>query len=312
VDRRKFIKYGSLASGSLLLPTGLDVIFEPDEKTYKLTILHTNDVHSRIDPFPMDGSSNQGKGGAAKRMAIISKIRAEEKNVLLLDAGDMFQGTAYFNFFKGELEIKLMSQMGYDAATLGNHDFDGGIENLRDQLKSFANFPIINANYQFDDTAMKGMTVPYKIIRKGPLKIGITGIGIELNGLVPKKLCGDTQYLNPLESAEKNAKLLKAEFNCDYVICLSHLGYSYKTDQISDLKLAAASSNIDLIIGGHTHTFLDKPVIIRNREMKEVHVCQVGWAPIKLGKIEIEFDKKSKKKSIGGTALGLSKNLDLS
>lgn len=298
MDRRKFIKYGSLASGSLLLPTGLDVIFEPDEKTYKLTILHTNDVHSRIDPFPMDGSSNQGKGGAAKRMAIISKIRAEEKNVLLLDAGDMFQGTAYFNFFKGELEIKLMSQMGYDAATLGNHDFDGGIENLRDQLKSFANFPIINANYQFDDTAMKGMTVPYKIIRKGPLKIGITGVGIELNGLVPKKLCGNTLYQNPLESAEKYAKILKQDFNCDYVICLSHLGYSYKTDQISDIKLAAASTHIDLIIGGHTHTFLDKPTAVKNITGREVLVTQAGWAGMILGRIDVYFERGSRKKSV--------------
>jgi 5'-nucleotidase len=298
VDRRKFIKYGSLASGSLLLPTGLDVIFEPDEKTYKLTILHTNDVHSRIDPFPMDGSSNQGKGGAAKRMAIISKIRAEEKNVLLLDAGDMFQGTAYFNFFKGELEIKLMSQMGYDAATLGNHDFDGGIENLRDQLKSFANFPIINANYQFDDTAMKGMTIPYKIIRKGPLKIGITGVGIELNGLVPKKLCGNTLYQNPLESAEKYAKILKQDFNCDYVICLSHLGYSYKTDQISDIKLAAASTHIDLIIGGHTHTFLDKPTAVKNITGREVLVTQAGWAGMILGRIDVYFERGSRKKSV--------------
>jgi 5'-nucleotidase len=246
----------------------------------------------------MDGSSNQGKGGAAKRMAIISKIRAEEKNVLLLDAGDMFQGTAYFNFFKGELEIKLMSQMGYDAATLGNHDFDGGIENLRDQLKSFANFPIINANYQFDDTAMKGMTIPYKIIRKGPLKIGITGVGIELNGLVPKKLCGNTLYQNPLESAEKYAKILKQDFNCDYVICLSHLGYSYKTDQISDIKLAAASTHIDLIIGGHTHTFLDKPTAVKNITGREVLVTQAGWAGMILGRIDVYFERGSRKKSV--------------
>jgi 5'-nucleotidase len=183
-----------------------------------------------------------------------------------------------------------MSQMGYDAATLGNHDFDAGIENLRDQLKSFANVPIINANYKFDDTAMKGMTVPYKIIRKGPLKIGITGVGIELNGLVPKKLCGDTQYLNPLESAEKNAKLLKAEFNCDYVICLSHLGYSYKTDQISDLKLAAESSNIDLIIGGHTHRFFDAPRNYVNKSGGQTVVNQAGWGGLRLGRLDYVFN----------------------
>ena len=298
MDRRKFINFGSLASGSLLLPSGLGINFEPDEKIQKLTILHTNDVHSRIDPFPMDGSGNQGKGGAAKRMAIITKIRAEEKNVILLDAGDMFQGTPYFNYFKGELEIKLMSQMGYDAATLGNHDFDGGIENIRDQLKSYANFPIINANYQFDDTAMKGMTLPYKIIRKGPLKIVITGVGIELNGLVPKKLCGNTLYQNPLESAEKYAKILKQDFNCDYVICLSHLGYSYRTDQISDIKLAAASAHVDLIIWGHTHTFLDKPTAVKNITGREVLVTQAGWAGMILGRIDVLFDRGTRKKSV--------------
>lgn len=303
MERREFLKYTGLTGGSLLVPSGINALGVLDESIHKLTILHTNDVHSRIDPFPMDGSSNQGKGGAAKRMAIISKIRAEEKNVILLDAGDMFQGTPYFNYFRGELEIKLMSQMGYDAATLGNHDFDAGIENLRDQLKSFANFPIINANYKFDDTAMKGMTVPYKIIRKGPLKIGITGVGIELNGLVPKKLCGDTQYLNPLESAEKNAKLLKAEFNCDYVICLSHLGYSYKTDQMSDLKLAAASSNIDLIIGGHTHTFLEKPSSVVNAIGREVLVTQAGWAGMILGRVDVFFERRTRKKSVSGNSI---------
>ena len=302
MNRRKFLNYGTLVGGSILLPSGLKA-FHLDEEIsmHKLTILHTNDVHSRIDPFPMDGSSNQGKGGAAKRMAIISKIRSEEKNVLLLDAGDMFQGTPYFNYFNGELEIKLMSQMGYDVATLGNHDFDGGIENLRDQLKAHAKFPIVNSNYLFDNTAMQGMAQPYKIIKKGPIKIGITGVGIELNGLVPKKLCGETVYLNPIEAAEKNAKILKKDYHCDYVICLSHLGYSYKTDQISDLKLAAGSSSIDLIIGGHTHTFLEKPTIVSNSEGREVLVTQAGWAGMILGRIDVIFEKSFKNKCISCT-----------
>ena len=305
MKRRDFIRYGSLAGGTLLLPQGSYAkgLMDNDSSAHKICILHTNDVHSRIDPFPMDGSANQGKGGAAKRMAIIEQIRKEEEHVLLLDAGDMFQGTPYFNFFQGELEIKLMSQMGYDAATVGNHDFDGGIENLRDQLKNHAKFPIINANYNFENTAMSGMAKPYKVIKKGPIKIGITGVGIELNGLVPKKLCGETIYNNPLESAEKYAAILKNDYGCHYVICLSHLGYSYKTEQISDLKMAAESTNIDLIIGGHTHTFLNKPTAILNKKGKEVLVAQAAWAGMILGRIDVFFEKNFRKKCLSCSSI---------
>jgi 5'-nucleotidase len=304
MNRRKFLNYGTLVGGSLLLPSGLKALHTDEEiSMHTLTILHTNDVHSRIDPFPMDGGNNQGKGGVAKRMAIIEQIRKEEQNVLLLDAGDMFQGTPYFNYFNGELEIKLMSKMGYDAATIGNHDFDGGIENLRDQLSNHANFPIINANYNFDNTAMSGMAKPFKVIKKGPIKIGITGVGIELNGLVPKKLSGDTTYNNPIESAERYASILKNDYGCHYVICLSHLGYSYKTEQVSDLKMAAESSHIDLIIGGHTHTFLNKPSSVMNKKGKEVLVAQAGWAGIILGRIDVIFEKNFRKKCLSCTSI---------
>jgi 5'-nucleotidase len=300
MKRRDFLKYSSLSSAGLIIPSslhGISPLLE-DASLLKLTILHTNDVHSRIDPFPMDGGSNQGKGGVAKRMALINRIRSEEKNVILLDAGDMFQGTPYFNYFQGELEVKMMSNMGYDAATLGNHDFDGGIENLQKQLSEHASFPIINANYLFDNTAMKDMAQPYKIIKKGPLKIGITGVGIELNGLVPKPLYKETVYINPIEAADNYAGILKNDYKCDYVICLSHLGYSYKTDKISDLKLAASSQNIDLIIGGHTHTFLDQPTSLKNKAGKDILVTQAGWAGIVLGRIDVFFEKSMKKKCV--------------
>lgn len=300
MKRRDFLKYSSLSSAGLIIPSSLDGISPllQDASLHKLTILHTNDVHSRIDPFPMDGGSNQGKGGVAKRMALINRIRSEEKNVILLDAGDMFQGTPYFNYFQGELEVKMMSNMGYDAATLGNHDFDGGIENLQKQLIKHASFPIINANYLFENTAMKDMAQPYKIIKKGPMKIGITGVGIELNGLVPKSLYKETYYIDPIAAADKYAGILKNDYKCDYVICLSHLGYSYKTDKISDLRLAASSQNIDLIIGGHTHTFLDQPTSWKNKAGKSILVTQAGWAGIVLGRIDVFFEKSKKKNCV--------------
>ena len=260
----------------------------------KLTILHTNDVHSRIDPFPLDGSANQGLGGAARRATLLKKIRAAEENVLLLDAGDIFQGTPYFNVYGGEIELKLMSEMGYDAATIGNHDFDGGIEQLAKQLKN-ANFPLLIANYDFSDTPMANKTLPYKVFKKEDLRIGVFGIGIELKSLVPDALYGNTRYNDPLSIANKTAEKLRFEEKCDYVICLSHLGYRYdranETHKISDIKLAENSRHINLIIGGHTHTFLNKPDMRKNADGEAVIVNQVGWGGILLGRIDVVFER---------------------
>ena len=192
---------------------------------------------------PWDGGRNQGLGGASRRARLIEQIRAEEEQVLLLDAGDIFQGTPYFNYFEGELEFKLMSAMGYDAATIGNHDFDAGIEKLEEQLPH-ADFPFLISNYDFSDTVMNGKTQGYKIFHKGPLKIGVFGLGIELEGLVPKNLYGNTQYQDPIKVAKEYAGKLKQDKKCDYVICLSHLGHRYSGDKVSDIDIAAASSDI--------------------------------------------------------------------
>lgn len=293
MDRRQFIK--RMGAGGLLLTSGaLPLSAFDGPKMHQLTILHTNDVHSRIDPFPMDGGRNQGLGGASKRAALINKIRQEEEHVLLLDAGDIFQGTPYFNYFSGELEIKLMSEMGYDAATIGNHDFDAGIEGLHKQLPH-ANFPFIISNYDFRDTIMNGKTQPYKIFKKGPLKIGVTGVGIELDGLVPKSLFKETVYLDPIVKANEMAQVLKQEEECDLVICLSHLGYRYRNDKVSDVVLAEQSEHIDLIIGGHTHTFMDQPEVLKNRAGEPVMINQVGWAGIILGRLDIQFERSNKK-----------------
>lgn len=292
MKRRSFLHQAGL--GSLLLYSGnfpMDAWNNGD--VTKITILHTNDVHSRIDPFPMDGSRNAGQGGAARRKALVDSIRAKEPHVLLLDAGDIYQGTPYFNFFKGELEFKLMSEMGYDAATLGNHDFDATIDQLAAN-RHLAKFPFIVSNYDFSNTPMEGLSQPYHIIRKGGAKIGLLSACIELDGLVPKAWYGDTQYLDPVAHANKYAALLRNDEKCDYVICLSHLGYQYRDEKISDVKLASLSKNIDLIIGGHTHTFMKEPRWVKNLADEPVLIHQAGWGGILLGKIELFIERNRK------------------
>ncbi|MCB9251340.1 MAG: metallophosphatase [Flavobacteriales bacterium] len=285
MNRKEFIlRSGKYAAASwAMLNSGL--LLSDARSSGDLTILFTNDWHSRIDPFPLDGSRNAGLGGAAKRAALIKEIRKVKEHVLLLDSGDIFQGTPYFNFFGGELEFKLMSQMKYDAATMGNHDFDAGLEGFARQLPH-ANFPFICSNYEFKNTILEGKTISYKIIRKGKYKIGIFGVGIELDGLVPQKQFGATQYIDPVSVANEMAYELKHKKNCNLIICLSHLGYRYTSDKISDVRLAENSVNIDLILGGHTHTFLNEEVLVDNKKGVPVRICQTGWGGINLGRID--------------------------
>ena len=307
LNRRKFIKkgmkagLGTLATASILtnLPNLSNAaISDASILPYKvkssvagerITILHTNDVHSRLEPFPMDGSRNQGMGGVAARAALINSIRKENEQVLVLDAGDLFQGTPYFNMYLGEPEIKSMSLMGYDASTLGNHDFDGGIENFAKQL-AHANFPILIANYDFTGTPLENKTKQYEIFQKGKLTVGVFGIGIELAGLVPEHLYGKTVYQDPIDVANRTAKILRKK-GCHLVICLSHLGDKYEEEKISDEILAKESEEIDLIIGGHTHRFFEKPRKYSNKRQKEVLVNQVGWAGIQLGRLDYAFSQ---------------------
>ena len=261
------------------------------EQVIRLTILHTNDVHSRLEPFPMDGSRFEGQGGVAARAALINKIREAEEHVLLFDSGDIFQGTPYFNLYQGEPEMKAMSLMGYDAVTMGNHDFDAGVEGFARQLVH-AKFPVLTANYDFTETALEGKTRPYTVFRKGGLHIGVFGLGIQLKGLVPEESYGRTKYLEPVRIANATAELLKKKHRCDLVVCLSHLGYEYSSRKISDLSLAKESEHIDLILGGHTHTFLDSPAVLKNKKGREVIVNQVGWAGVRLGRLDYAFSSK--------------------
>lgn len=295
MDRKSFLK--AIGGGTLAMALAPNMMMAeelkiPGVKTAnQLTILHTNDQHSRIEPFDASYSKNPNQGGFARRAGLIQQIRNQESNVLLLDSGDIFQGTPYFNFFGGELEFKLMSMMKYDASTMGNHDFDNGLDGFLKVLPN-AKFPFICSNYDFKNTVLDGKTSPYKIFNKNGIKVGLFGVGIQLEGLVGKKQYGETVYSDPVEVAQHYSSFLKNDQKCDLVICLSHIGYDYKDEpnKISDTILAAKTENIDLILGGHTHTFLPEPQVFMNRQGKNVLVNQVGWAGLLLGRIDFFFD----------------------
>jgi 5'-nucleotidase len=305
-NRREFLKKTLIGGAGMIALNAIPSEALAQSNMVKITILHTNDVHSHIDPFPDNHPKFPGLGGVVRRAALIKKIRSEEKNVLLLDVGDIFQGTPYFNMYGGELEFKLMSMMNYDASTIGNHDFDNGLEGLVKQLPH-STFPFIISNYDFSDTGMAGKTFPHKIFMKDGIKIGVFGLGIELDGLVEKKMYGNTIYLDPIQKAAEVTHYLKEDQKCDLIICLSHLGYKYEFKKISDVELAKHSKNIDVILGAHTHTFLDTPLSIKNIDNKEVLVAQVGWAGIRLGRIDFIFKKKSKKTISEGYSIKISK-----
>ena len=288
MKRRNFIQNIVLGTGTLLVSPSL-FSQENLKKKKRLVILHTNDTHSTIEPFPSKHSKFPNMGGVSKRHTILQKIRSEEEHVLLLDAGDIFQGTPYFNTFNGELEMKLMSLLQYDAATMGNHDFDIGLEGFLN-AQQFANFPFLCANYDFSETILDGKTKAYHIFHKAGIKIGVFGVGVALKGLVSEDKYGNTRYLDPISTANKIASELKSK-SCDLVICLSHLGFEYENKSInSDRKLAAETENIDIILGGHTHTFFDKPLVLKNIKNKDVLVNQVGWGGVYLGRIDIDVE----------------------
>ena len=287
MKRRRFIKnsiYGSLG-GSLILNS-----LSCEKKNFKkITILHTNDVHSHIEPFSKDHSKFPNMGGFERRSTLINNIRLKNPNTLLLDAGDVFQGTPYFNFYGGELEFKLMSMLKYDAMTIGNHDFDNGIDGLNSQLPK-ASFDIISSNYDFSNTILENKIKRTKTYILDEVKIGVFGLGIELKGLVSDDLYKETKYLDPVEISNDITDYLKNEEKCDLIICLSHLGFKYKKNKISDFILAQKTKDIDLIIGGHTHTFMDKPTITKNKIGNDVIINQVGCFGVYLGKIDFYLD----------------------
>lgn len=308
LSRRNFIK-GVVSLGAVTTLSSIPFLGYSKSKEVKITFLHTNDVHSRIEPYPMDGSRLQGLGGVARRSTLINKIRSEEKNVLLFDAGDMFQGTPYFNVFDGQVELELMSKLGYDAGTFGNHEFDNGLEGL---LKHFdkANFPFVTSNYDFTGTKMEGKTKDYLIFQRDGVKIGVFAVGVDLNGMVDPRSYQGVKISDPIEVAAKYTHKLKHDLKCDLIICLSHIGYSYETEKVSDLILAKKSRYIDLIIGGHTHTFLDKPTEVKNLDNEITLVNQTGFSGVNLGRIDFILDKKRGTKRSIATTYSIDKSLD--
>lgn len=256
----------------------------------KLVILHTNDTHSQIEPFGEQAGDNKGKAGLARRATLIKEIRKQYPNVLLLDAGDFIQGTPYFNMFGGELEVKAMNQLGYDVVTLGNHEFDNGVEFLSKMLQN-AKFDIVSANYDVSNTVLKNQIKPYVIKNINGIKVGIIGLNVRPNGLISDKNFEGIRFLNPIDEVNRYAKILKEDEKVDLVIALSHLGYQ-SDSQFSDKKVAAESRNVDIIIGGHSHTYLPEPVEVKNMDGQPVMITQSGSKGMNVGKLIFEISNK--------------------
>jgi 5'-nucleotidase len=294
MNRRFFLKNtGAAATGVALGALPFDLPAADD--FLMITILHTNDLHTHIEPFEETNPRFAGRGGLARISGLAIKIRERNPNTLLFDAGDMFQGTPYFNYYKGELMLELMTAAGYDAATIGNHEFDNGLQGLLDPLPK-AGFPFINSNYDFSDTILAGKFPRWKIFRKSGIKIGVYGLGVELHGLVSQSHFGNTVYLDPVKTATEMEVFLKKEKKCDLVICLSHLGLRYRDEKISDTLLAAETSFTDLIIGGHTHSFLEEPLTLKNKKGQPIIVNQAWWGGLMVGQVDFVFERLRNRK----------------
>lgn len=294
MNRRDFIKrLGALALTAMAEPMAMaSKAAESKPVKRRLTILHTNDVHSHIDPFPADDPRYPNLGGYSRRHAYINKVRNEGNEVLVFESGDIFQGTPYFNFYGGKLEISLMNKMGVDAVTIGNHEFDNGLERLCDRMTE-ANFPFINSNYTFTNDRAKQLVKPYKIFEKCGIKVGVLGLGVETKGLITDANLMGTTYNDPIVAAQQTADHLRAE-GCQLVIALTHIGYQMP-NQVDDCDLARQTRGIDMILGGHTHTFLSEPDYIKNLDGKKVLVNQVGYCGINVGRIDIDIEGDDEK-----------------
>ena len=296
ISRRKFLTYSAafgagvtLARNTIAWPNVFSDSVLSSAGDTVITILHTNDTHSQIDPLPAN-DRNAGKGGVARRATLVNKIRRENPNTLLIDAGDVCQGTPYFNFFKGEVEYKAMSAMGYDVGTLGNHEFDNGIDSLVAALK-FANFDIVSSNYDVKGTKLESIVKRYVVKTVGGVRIGLFGLGISPVALIDPNNFKGVTYLDPVVAARDVVKQLRETEKCSLVVCMSHLGYSAnpKPGSISDGPLAAQVDGIDFIASGHTHTFMQEPVMQTQPCGAQTMIFQVGKSGINLGRVDFTF-----------------------
>lgn len=256
----------------------------------ELLILHTNDTHSRVEPVSATDPNpkSAGKGGFVRRAALIKQMRETEKDLLLFDCGDFSQGSPFYNMFGGEVEVKLMNEMGYDAGTIGNHEFDFGLENMA-RLFRLADFPIVCANYGVQGTVLEGLVKPYVVLERKGIKIGVFGLGPALDGLVQAKNCEGVVFEDPVEAARRVAEVLRNREKCDLVVCLSHLGW--KGTPYSDEELIARTRDIDIVLGGHSHSYFDKTLFYPNLDGKEVPLQQMGKNAVYVGKMNVKMEK---------------------
>lgn len=295
LNRKRFLQQmATITAGALLPADAIGQLLQGDANHRKsverleLLLLHTNDLHSRIEPFPANHPL-AGKGGIANLATLIQQHKQQNPNVLLLDCGDVFQGTPYFNLFGGALEYQWMQNMGYHATTMGNHDFDNGIDHLANMLEKNPGIAMVNCNYDLSKTRLKNLVKPYKLVKIGGKTIGITGVGISPENLILDRMIPGLVYQEPVVALQKTVDYLRNEAHCDAVFVISHLGYSYDTDKIDDLKLAAQTHGITAIVGGHTHTFLDKATEVKNAVQQTVLVNQAGWGGLMLGQLRFSI-----------------------
>ncbi len=298
--RRDFLRTSMAAGLSLSVPsvlssfsraTNYSTLWAPllEQKSGEtlITVLHTNDTHSQIDPILENDKTWAGKGGVARRATLVKRIRKENPNTLLIDAGDVLQGTPYFNFYKGEVEYKAMSMIGYDAGTLGNHEFDNGVESLSKALQ-FANFDIISTNYDVRGSALESKVKTHAVKQVGGVRVGLFGMGVSPEGLITPDNFKPVKYLDPVRMARGVVKLLREQEHCTLVLGMSHLGYfaNPKENEVGDTQVAGQVDGIDFIASGHTHTFMKAPVLQKTPNGHDTIIFQVGKSGIYVGRVD--------------------------
>ena len=310
INRRRFLKSSLITGAALAVPSSLispkvwSVLAEPlldvAAGEVLITILHTNDTHSQIDPVSESDKTWGGKGGVARRATLVKRIRKESPNTLMVDAGDVFQGTPYFNFYKGEVEYKSMSLIGYDVVTLGNHDFDNGVNALAAAMK-FANFDFVSTNYDVRGTVLEARVKSYAVRTLGGVRVGLFGLGISPDNLITPQNFQGVKYMDPVQMARGVVRLLREQEKCQLVVGMSHLGYyaNPRNNEIGDTQVAAQVNGIDFIASGHTHTFMEKPVLQKNPAGKDTIIFQVGKSGIYVGRIDFKMKNGSVVASAG-------------
>lgn len=288
ISRKEFLKQASALAAGSFVPLYAGSNLMNGFAGTRLTVLYTNDTHARLDPFPDNARRFAGLGGIARRASLVKKVRAQESNVLLLDGGDVFQGTPWFDVYGGKVDLELMTGMNYDAMVVGNHEFDRGLDGFAEAAQK-AGFPILASNYLTRNTPMNPYVQRQVVKEFDGFRVGIFGLGIELNGVVDPKLYGDVISHDPVAIARRGVDSLQNFHHCDYVICISHLGFQYQNGRTDDITLAGSVAGIDLIIGGHTHTFLDEPVFIENPSGKKTIVTQMGHSGIRVGRLDLDI-----------------------